>query len=153
MNNGNTASSMLSRLAKEYQLQAKDLTSVPIIIRVDDRDGDCDIYLGFCKMYLRMSDAQSDEFVLTLDNVPFDDDVKAAAGELDGSWQPSRTGERLTLNLSASDSTGIRQLAKAIRQVVGRGRRYLDPNWKWIAPRTAKSLERLAKALPKSRRG
>ena len=151
MNNIKTESSILSRLAKEYQLQAKDLTSVPIIFRVDDRDSD--IYPGFCNMHLKLSDPNADQFVLTLDNVPFDDDVKAVAAELGGSWQSSRTGERLTLNLSASDRTGIRQLAKAIRQVVGRGRRYLDPNWKWIAPRTAKSLERLAKALPKSRRG
>ncbi len=149
--NSNTENSMLSRLANAYQLPVKYLTNVPIIFRVDDRD--CDSYLGFCNIHLKLSDPQGDKFVLTLDNVPCDDDVKAIAGELGGSWQSSRTGERLTLNLSASDSTGIRQLAKAIRQLVGRGRRYLDPNWKWIAPRTAKSLERLAKVLPKSRRG
>lgn len=151
MNNSNAENSILTRLAKEYQLQVKDLTSVPIIIRVDDRDSDS--YLGFCNIHLKLSDPNADQFVLTLDNVPFDDDVKAVAAELDGIWHSSRTGERLTLNLSASDSTGIRQLAKAIRQLVGRGRRYLDPNWKWIVPRTARSLERLAKVLPKSRKG
>ena len=78
------------------------------------------------------------------------DNVKELAAELDGTWAQNRSGERLTLELSVSQSTAISDLAVAIRNVVGRGRRYDDPNWKWIARRTAKSLERLAKVLAKA---
>lgn len=49
-----------------------------------------------------MSGPDADQFTLTLDNIPFDDEVKGVASELDGSWLSTRTGERLTLYLSAS---------------------------------------------------
>jgi hypothetical protein len=136
----------LKRLAKAYPNQARNLTGGPIHIRVDDRDNK-DSYPGFCDIHLKMSDPEADEFTLILDNIPFDDEVKAVATALNGIWQSTRTGERLTLNLSASFSDDIGKLAKVTRNVVGRGRKYLDPNWKWIARRTAISLERLAGTL------
>jgi hypothetical protein len=43
-------------------------------------------------------------------------------------------------------------LARAIRRVIGRGQRYPDPNWKWICPRTANSLERFARLLARANR-
>lgn len=145
-----TPNRLRERLAKAYPNQAKNLTGGPIYIRVDDRDGD-DSYLGFCDIHLKMSDPNADDFILILDNVPFDDDVKDSAAELGGSWQETRTGQRLTLNLSTSQAPGITLLAAAIRQVVGRGKHYLDRNWKWIARRTAESLERLAEVLSQRR--
>lgn len=138
-------------LAKAYPNQARNLTGGPIHIRVDDRDGD-DIYPGFCDIHLKMSDPEDEEFQLILDNVPFDDEVKSVAVDLDGTWQTTRTGERLVLTLPVTDAGGIVRLAKAIRQVVARGKRYPDRNWKWIAPRTAKSLERLVREFGKSER-
>ena len=142
----NVSKSLLNRLAEVYPKQARNLTSGPIFIRVDDRESD-DTYVGFCDIHLKMSAPDADQFTLILDNVPFDDDVKTVAEELEGTWQTTRTGERLTLNLSASQKADIRRLATAIRKVVGRGRRYLDSNWKWIAPRTATSLEGFARKL------
>lgn len=139
---------VLNRLAKAYPNQAKNLTGGPIHIRVDDRDSD-DTYVGFCDIHLTMRDRDADDFTITLDNVPFDDEVKAVAADLGGSWQETRVGQRLTLNLLISESGVITRLATAIRQVVGRGRRYEDPCWKWIARRTAKSLERLAGVVSK----
>jgi hypothetical protein len=144
------SSSLWRRLAKAYPNQARYLTGGPIHIRVDDRDGD-DIYPGFCDIHLKMSEPDAEEFQLILDNVPFDDEVKAVAEALDGTWQTTRTGERLVLTLPVADAGVIFRLAKAIRQVVGRGKRYLDRNWKWIAPRTAKSLERLASVVSRIR--
>ncbi|WLD14657.1 hypothetical protein [Planctellipticum variicoloris] len=144
------SSSLCRPLAKAYPSQAKNLTGGPIHIRVDDRDGD-DIYPGFCDIHLKMSDPDAEEFQLILDNVPYNDDVKAVASDLDGTWQTTRTGERFVLTLPVADAGGIVRLAKAIRQVVGRGKRYLDRNWKWIAPRTAKSLERLASVVSRIR--
>ena len=137
-----------SLLAKAYPIQMQSVNSGPIHIHVDDQTND-DCYPAFCHIHLKMSDPNSSEFILTLSNVPFDDDVKELAAELDGTWDQCRYGERLTLELSASQFTAISELAAAIRKIVGRGRRYDDPNWKWIARRTAKSLERLAKLLSK----
>lgn len=135
-------------LAKAYPNQSRNLSSGPIDIRVDDRDGN-DIYPGFCDIHLKMSDPEAGQFTLVLDNVPFDDDVKAVAADLDGSWQETRTGKRLTLNLTIAKSALISRLAISIRQVVGRGRHYEDRNWRWVARRTAKALERLAGVLSK----
>jgi hypothetical protein len=137
-----------SLLAKGYPLQTQIGSPGHINIRIDDQEND-DCYPGFCDISLKMSDPNSSEFILTLSNVPFDDDVKELAAELDGTWDQSRYGERLTLELSVSQFTAISELATTIRNVVGRGRRYDDPNWKWIARRTARSLERLAKVLSK----
>ncbi|MCX7411265.1 MAG: hypothetical protein NTZ32_24575 [Planctomycetales bacterium] len=147
----NVSKSLFKQLAEVYPKQARNLTSGPILIRIDDRDSD-DTYPGFCDIHLKMSAPDADQFTLILDNVPFDDDVKTVAEELDGSWQTTRTGERLTLNLSASQTAGLRRLAATIRKVVGRGKCYLDRNWKWIAPRTAKSLNRLAGIATQDRR-
>lgn len=139
-----------SLLAKAYPFQVQPVNSGPIQIQVDDQKND-DCYPAFCHIHLRVSDPNSSEFTLTLSNVPFDDDVKDLATELDGTWDQCRYGERLTLELSVSQFTAISELAAAIRNVVGKGRRYDDPNWKWIARRTAKSLERLAKVLSRLR--
>lgn len=135
-----------SRLAQAYPNQAQSLVSGPIYIRVDDRDSD-DICYSFCDIHLKMSDPWDGKFKLILNNVPFDDEVKSIAAKMNGTWQTTRSGERLTLNFASAELREITRLAKAIRQVVGRGRSYLDSNWKWIAPRTSKSLERLARVL------
>ena len=141
------AKSLLDQLAKAYPNQARNLTDGPVLMHIDDR-GAGDTYPGFCDIILKMSDPDAATFILVLDNVPFDDDVMAVAEELEGNWQATRTGERLTMNLLTSQRLDLRRLAAAIRKVVGRGKHYLDKNWKWIAPRTAKSLEVLARALP-----
>ena len=138
-----------SRLAQAYPNQAQSLVSGPIYIRVDDRDSD-DICYSFCDIYLKMSDPWDGKFTLILDNVPYDDEVRSIAAELDGTWQKFRSGERLTLNFTSAELLEITRLGKAIRQVVGRGKRYMDSNWKWIAPRTCRSLEVLARVLAKA---
>ena len=143
--------SLHSRLVQAYPNQINGLSARPIHIRIDDRDSD-DIYCGFCDIHLTMSDAHTDQTTLILDNVPCDDEVRSVAAEMNGSWQSFRTGERLTLNLdqSASKTASLRRLATTIRKVAGHGRRYLDSNWKWIAPRTCRTLEKLARVLAKA---
>ncbi len=134
------------RLAQAYPSQSHNLISGPIYIRVDDRDSD-DICYSFCDIHLRMSDPWDGKITLVLDNVPYDDEVTRIAADLNGTWQTFRSGKRLTLNCTSAELREITRLAQAIRQVVGRGKRYLDSNWKWIAPRTGKSLERLVRVL------
>lgn len=138
--------SLCERLAATYPNQTNGSAGTDILIGVDDRNSR-DSYPGFCHIHLKMTDPEDDQFTLILNNVPFDEEVKALAAELDGIWQTTRTGERLTLNLSAKDSQSVKGLGQAIRKVVGRGKRYLDCNWKWIASRTGNSLERLAEVL------
>ena len=75
----------VSRLAQAYPNQTKGLAARPIFIRVDDRDSD-DICYGFCDIHLKMSDLRDDKFTLILENVPFDDEVKSIAAELNGTW-------------------------------------------------------------------
>ena len=141
-----TQNSLLTQLVKAYPQHFRHPNTGPIKIQLDDQTND-DCYPGFCHIHLQMPDPDSTEFILTLSNVPVDDDVKELAGELDGIWESTRFGERLSLALSVSQYTAISKLATAIRNVVGKGRHYDDPNWKWIARRTAKSLERLARTL------
>jgi hypothetical protein len=56
-------------------------------------------------------------------------------------------GRSLTICMDAESVPGIRELAKAIRRVCGRGQRYADRNWKWITRRTADSLDQFARQL------
>lgn len=138
-------------LAKAYPNQARNLSGGPIHIRIDDRDGD-DIYPGFCDIHLKMPAPEAEVFQLIMDNVPFNDEVKSVATTLGGAWNSTRTGERLVLELSVAEAEEeIIWLAQAIRNVVAKGNRYQDPNWKWIAPRTAKSLKRLASIVSRLR--
>ena len=141
-----TQNSLLTQLVKAYPKQFRSTNTGPILVQVDDQESG-DSYPGFCHIHLKMSDPNSCEFILTLSNVPVDDDVKDLAAELNGIWESTRFGERLTLTLSVSQCTAVSKLATAIRNVVGRGRRYDDPNWKWIAKRAGQSLQRLAKLL------
>lgn len=96
-----------------------------------------DCYPGFCNIHLKLPDPKCNEFILTLHNVPFDDDVKKLGTERDRIWESTRYGERLHLELSVLQCTAIPTLANAIRNILGKGRRYDAPNWKWIATRTA----------------
>lgn len=137
-------------LARAYPLQFRHPNTGPINIQLDDQTND-DCYPGFCNIHLKMPDPNSTEFILTLSNVPVDDHVKELALELNGTFESTRYGERLTLALLASQTKAISDLADGIRNVVAKGRHYDDPNWKWIARRTAKSLERLARLLSQAR--
>ena len=84
-----TQNSLLQQLVKAYPQQFKITNTDPICGRLDDRDDD-DCYPGFCSIQLRMSDPNSSEFILILSNIPFDDDVKELAAELDGTWDQCR---------------------------------------------------------------
>jgi hypothetical protein len=143
----NFRATLLSRLADAYPNQARNLTEVPIHLRVDDRDGK-DVYAAFCDIHLKVVNPEIGQYLLMLDNVPFDDEVATIAESLRGTWQSTRSGERLTLDFESGELDQIKRLANAIRKVVGRGKSYLDRNWRWIAPRTASSLERLQRVLP-----
>lgn len=64
-----------------------------------------------------------------------------------GEQSPAASDVLVRLRIDPTDSGYLRRLAVAVRRTVGRGRRYADSNWKWLAPRTAAALLRLADCL------
>lgn len=144
-----TQITILDRMVSAFPNDVTYLSAAPLELRIDDRDSDDSCY-SFCEVTLKVDDLESDQFQLVLHNVPWDEQVKEAASELSPSWATFRSGTRLIVTVSTAQVSKLLRLAKAIRQVVGRGKSYPDRNWKWIAPRTAKSLEQLARAISKA---
>jgi hypothetical protein len=133
-------------LLREYGYNPFGQGRAKILLRIDDRGPD-DVCPTFCSIHLTLESVDAREFELRLDNVPCDADVEALAGEFGATWRTTRTGKMLTLSIAINDTPVLRRLARAIRDVVKRGKHYWDSNLRWIAPRTAKSLERLAAIL------
>jgi hypothetical protein len=142
----------LAALKQEYPGHCQTIQSQQSVIRIDDRNAD-DYYQGFCNIRLVLANPASDDFTLILENVPADEELRAVVVDMAGDLQTTRSGRTLTLSLNIMQATEVKELAKAIGKVVGRGGRYSDRNWKWIAPRTARSLNRLAKLLSDFNRG
>jgi hypothetical protein len=113
-------------------------------IKIDDQSND-DRHDAFCGIFVSVHDA--DRFTLSLtNNCPLNDgivaDVTTRGGQVRRESYPS-----LDVELSADDPVFVHGLAGSIRQLVAPGRRYATPNWKWVCPRTADSLDRFAHAL------
>ena len=115
-------------------------------IRVDDKDdGDADCH--FCKISIAVSETIEEQFQLTLTNTPMTDDLRRLITGHGGKVHESRREINASITLTVEETDFIRELAGEYRRTVGRGTSYWNPNWKWICPRTAKSLDRLAKEL------
>jgi len=138
-------------LLKAFPRQMNEHRYGQYIIKVDDETDD-DVSAGFTSIMAYIVDSNSSTFTLYLENLPNNHEVDQIAEELDGTWQETRFGKSLTLNLGLAQVTKINLLAKAVRRVVGRGARYQDRNWKWKAPRAANSLEEFVRKLKAARR-
>ena len=115
-------------------------------IRVDDR-GPRDVSPSFCSITVSVPDRLAQDLILKLHNAPACPEALGLVEGLGGSVLASRTGTAISLPLKSSQGPAIGRLARAIGGLVGRGRRYDDPDLKWICPRTAASLERLVEHL------
>ncbi len=104
-----------------------------------------------CGIHALVTDAP--EFQLRFQKLP----MSPAVAELLASKEAGIEGDGMqataTVNLTTKDVPFIRKLAKAIRRIVGRGRRYSIRNWKWACPRAGESLERFANLLAEFRKG
>ena len=114
-------------------------------IRVDDQHGG-DVDGMFCTISATISERTAGEFLLQLRNSPMPGHLRELIEDRNGDVL---TDERMLradagITVSIKRVTLIRELANAYRRTVGRGNRYLDPCWKWVCPRTADSLDRLA---------
>lgn len=114
--------------------------------KLDDRE-ERDVLHIFCSISVTLPNRSSNEFQLTLHNVPWDEDVEDFVEQLCGQWEEVPMGRILKLPMSIKSAPTIRKLAKAIRKVTGRGKTYDNSNWKWVTRRTAESLERFAAIL------
>ena len=115
-------------------------------IKIDDRDA-TDVYPYFCSIFVAVPDRTGEILRLTLQHAPSGPEVVEVIEALGGTVHPADFGATITLNLKASQGPSIKRLARAIKAIVGRGRSYDDPNLRWICPRTAASLVKLAQHL------
>jgi hypothetical protein len=115
-------------------------------IKIDDRDGQ-DVVFSFCSMMVRVPDSSEDALVLTIHQLPLTEKTRGLIKDQGGSIREFAGGYAAEITLRVKNVTFIRKLARAIGQTTGRGKRYANPNWKWICPRTAASLERFASVL------
>lgn len=137
---------LLDRMVEAFPNDVTYLSAAPLELRIDDRDREDSCY-SFCEVTLKVDDLESEQFQLVLHNVPWDEQVKEAVTDLGPIWESFRSGTRLTLTVPMEQLSKLFILSRAIRQVVRRGKSYQDRNWKWVAPRTAKSLDDLARAM------
>ncbi len=115
-------------------------------IKVDDRDA-TDVYPYFCSIFVSVPDRTGELLRLTLQHAPSSPEVVELVETLGGTVHPADFGATITLTLKSSQGPAVRRLAREIKAIVGRGRSYDDPNLRWICPRTAASLVKLAQHL------
>ena len=116
-------------------------------IQIDDK-GPHDVYPHFCTISARVPDRIGETLILTLQNCPCNSELMALVEKRGGTVTPSEHGPTIRLSIAVNHVGTVASLSHAISKMTKRRRRYSDPNWKWICPRTANSLDRLAGVLP-----
>jgi hypothetical protein len=109
-----------------------------------------DVYPYFCKMYLGIPEIPNNAFLLQLDNLPMNDEIKAIIENHAGRiiHKPYAICTYLALRpKNRNDLAFLRDLARSVHRLVKRGNRYDDRMWKFVVPRAADSLKRLAHLL------
>ncbi len=139
---------LINYLKEKYL--AKQGTDHDWQFKLDDRQR-YDVASDFCDMTLTV-EADVSQFTLTLFPVPTSAGLLELVKELDGEIVQRRDNTRIVLKLGINKVTQLRELAKETRRITGRGKTYLNSNWKWICPRTANSLDRFATNLTEFRR-
>jgi hypothetical protein len=115
-------------------------------IQIDDK-GPHDVYPHFCTISARVPDRTGETLVLTLQNCPCNDQVMSLVEKRGGTIIPSEHGPTIKLPITGNLISTVAGLSHAISRMTMRRRKYPDPNWKWICPRTARSLDRLVEVL------
>lgn len=90
---------------------------------------------------------ETEKFTLTLSNAPVSESVREFVESEGGELSQSAGLGTVLWDLTPADSPRIRRLADLLPSQGGRGRRYEDPNWKWVCPRAADSLIQFAQHL------
>lgn len=99
----------------------------------------------FCMMFARV---EADAVDMTLSqNVPTSPAVIAWIEQTGAGYGDTVFGKSLRFSVARGEQSKLRVLASLIRSIVATGARYAVPSYKYVCPRTAKSLERLAAVL------
>jgi len=138
-------------LDRVFPIQVKTGGPEHGIFKIDDQSSG-DTSPIFCVIHAK-AEKSSGSFQMEFQNIPVNEHVEELSEEFEGTWSEGEWGKHLCIDLSLKDLAKLNRLAKAIRSVVGRGVRYSVPSWKWIAPRTAASLEECVRKLKAARRG
>jgi hypothetical protein len=120
---------------------------------VDDRKpsdvgADRNLYVTFCRVFLTV-EAHDRVNVALSGNVPEGAAVTSWLRSNPGAqWTKHGVHAQLAIAVEPQTVEPLRTLARAIRSIVAPGApRYDTPSYKYVCPRTAASLERLAKVL------
>jgi hypothetical protein len=127
----------------------KDLAKSSTFI-VDDRGpsdlgADRKLYSNFCLAFADVLDDDTVEVSLR-GNVPNGSGVEAWIKENAAAFTPGIQAS-LEFTIKKGEQRRLWTLAEALRDIVGPGKRYQTANYKYVCPRTAAALERLAKIL------
>lgn len=145
------ASSLSTFLAEQYSVRSTGFPETNIRVRLDD-PAIQHSKAQFFSVVLELPSQLAGNLRLTLESLPWDEDVEAAAGDLYGQWSETDRGRKLSLIVTDNCHPKLRRLAQAIKRVVGRGKRYPEPNWKWMAPVIADTLVELTDQIRDYRR-
>lgn len=110
-----------------------------------DVGADGQLYSYFCLIFVRVDSGEFVEVTLR-GNIPMSDSVQEWIDEtgasLSGSFQPS-----LSFEIRIGEEDRLRDLADRIEGITAPGARYAVANYKYVCPRTAASLRRVASTL------
>lgn len=113
--------------------------------KVDDQSNK-DAHDWFCGIFVRV--IAKDRFELSLsNNAPINSTIKSLVHSKGGKVSTFDKRSHIEVELSVTDIEFISDLSKLIAGLVSTGKRYKNRNWKWLCPRTAASLDRLATVL------
>ena len=118
---------------------------------VDDR-GSSDLnakknpFSWFCHIFVRVGSGVS---VTLAGGVPLNDEIRGWASHKGHTLHEDEDGLRLNLSLDINESNhnDLIQLASLIENITAPGNNYSVPAYKYVCPRTAASLKRLAAKL------
>lgn len=117
---------------------------------VDDRStgdygADKSLFLWFCSIFVEVISDSEVKITLT-GGVPVSATVKSWAEE-NGAVLSASTGGQLTFNIQKGRQPALLSLATAIKGIVAPGKTYSVAAYKYVCPRAANSLTKLAHEL------
>jgi len=138
------------RRSYPYANETAEAATGPIVFKIDGQDSQ-DRSPDFCRIYADVERGTATQLKLRLERVPVTGDIRELVAGQGGEVSGEFPDTSIELPLAVKEVTFLRSFAKAFRRIVGRGGRYENPNWKWVCPRTADSLDRFAYQLMKYR--
>lgn len=126
----------------------KELSAKGVFI-VDDRgprdkDSRGKLFPWFCSMSVKATG--NEQLIIHLyGSVPHSSEFEKYILEQNGKWERGELESNLSIRISSSETSSLRELASRMQTIL-RGR-YEVPSYKYVVPRTAASLIRLAEYL------